>query len=119
MTKRNSEFKIRDVEEMRVKALPPLDRPPGVYLREVILPAWGATNISGLAAALKVNRANLIDVLNGKVSVSRELAYRLGARFNDHVADLLIAYQHQWDIEQDRARREALKLEIERVAEPA
>lgn len=117
-TKRD-DFKIQDVREMMVGALPPLDRTPGVFLRDVILPEWGATKIAPLATALKVNRPHLIDVLNGKASVTRELAYRLGARFNDHVADLLIAYQHQWDLQQEAARREQLKAEIERVEVPA
>lgn len=119
MSKTDSEsYKITDPDEMIVKDLPPIDRPPGVFLRDVILPEWGATKIAPLAAALKVNRPHLIDVLNGKGNVSRELAYRLGARFNDHVADLLIAYQHQWDLQQEQSRREQLKEEIERVPPP-
>lgn len=113
------DFKIHDAAEMMVRALPPIDRPPGVFLRDVILPEWGATKIAPLATALKVNRSNLIAVLNGKSSVSRELAYRLGARFNDHVADLLIAYQHRWDLQQESTRRDELKTEIDRVPAPA
>lgn len=113
------DYKIHDEADMMVVDLPPLDRPPGVFLREVILPEWGATKIAPLAAALKVNRPHLVDVLNGRGNVSRELAYRLGARFNDHVADLLIAYQHQWDLQQERGRREELKKEIEAVPAPA
>lgn len=113
------DFKITDPEEMKVQAMPLLTKHPGVYLREVILPEWGATKIAPLAAALKVNRPHLVDVLNGRGNVTRELAYRLGARFNDHVADLLISYQHQWDLQQEAARREELKQEIEPVPAPA
>lgn len=117
MTKsRNAEFKITDAQEMVVKALPPLTQPPGVFLRDVILPSWGQTNVAALARALGVNRPNLVNVLKGEVDVSRELAYRLGARLNDEVADLLINYQLQWDMQRERDRREALKGEIERVA---
>lgn len=113
------DYKIHDEAEMMVDTLPPLDRPPGVFLREVILPEWGATKIAPLAVALKVNRPHLIKVLNGDANVTHELAYRLGARFNDHVADLLIAYQHKWDLQQGAARREELKQEIERMPAPA
>lgn len=65
-----------------------------------------------------MNRPNLVNVLKGDVDVSRELAYRLWARLSDEVADLLINYQLQWDLQRERDRREALKGEIERVAPP-
>lgn len=115
---RNAEYKIIDAQEMVVKALPPLTQHPGVFLRDVILPSWGQTNVAALARALGVNRPNLVNVLKGDVDVSRELAYRLGARLSDEVADLLINYQLQWDLQREHDRREALKGEIERVASP-
>lgn len=119
MPKRDtSHYKIQAAEEMIVEALPPLDRHPGVFLRDVLLPEWGL-GISELARRLNVNRPNLSEVLAGKRDVSRELAYRLGALIGDHLADFLINYQHQWDLQEDRERREALKAEIARMELPA
>ncbi|OYW51152.1 MAG: hypothetical protein B7Y36_18925 [Novosphingobium sp. 28-62-57] len=118
MSNRNiANYKIDDPLEQLVDALPPLTKHPGVWLREVILPEW-KLGISELSRLIDVNRPNLSNVLSGKADVSRELAYRLGALFNDHVADLLIAYQHAWDIEQERGRREEIKLAIARLPEP-
>lgn len=111
------QFKIAAAEEMMVAALPPLDRHPGVFIREVLLPEWGL-DVAKLARQIKVNRPNLHEVLSGKRDVSRELAYRLGAAMNDHVADLVIAYQHAWDLQQEQSRRDELRGEIERLAEP-
>lgn len=37
----------------------------------------------------------------------------------DEVADLLIAYQHAYDLAQEREMREAMKASIERLPEPA
>jgi len=116
-SKASEQYKITDQAEMLVEALPPLDRHPGQFIREVLLPEYGLT-ISGLAEAIKVNRPNLSNVLHGKNDVSRELAYRLGALMRDEVADLLIAYQNAWDLQQERGRREVLKAEIARLPEP-
>lgn len=118
MSKAHAEHKITDPAEMSVK-LPPLDRAPGCFLRDVILPEYGMTNVADLARRLGVNRPNLVNVLGGTSSVSRELAYRLGALLNDHVADLLIAYQHAWDLQTEAPRREAVKAEVERLPAPA
>lgn len=112
------DFKITDPAEQLVGELPPLDRHPGVWIRETLLPAW-KLDVSKLARAIDVNRANLSEVLSGKRDVSRELAYRLGALMNDHVADLVIAYQHTWDLQQEAGRRAALRVEISRLPEPA
>lgn len=115
MSKRNSdEYKIHDAAEQLVAALPPLDRHPGLFIRDVLLPEWGL-NISKLATLLTLNRANLSQVLSGQREVSRDLAYRLGALMNDEVADLLIAYQHAWNIDQERTRRAQIKAEISRL----
>lgn len=120
MSEANSaSYKITDAAEQVVNALPPLDRHPGTFLRDVILPEYGMTNVAELARRLGVNRPNLVDVLAGKVDVSRILAYRLGALFNDHVADLLISYQHAWDLAQERDKREGFKSVIERLPAPA
>jgi len=119
MVQRNdAEFKITDPDEMIVKHLPPLDVHPGVFVRDTLLPQYGL-NIAALARLLDVNRPNLHRVLSGERDVSRELAYRLGALMNDHVADLLISYQMAWDKQQEAPRREALKAQITRLPAPA
>lgn len=118
MPEAKSAYKITDPAEMAVK-LPAIDRAPGCFLRDVVLPEYGMTNVADLARRLGVNRPNLVNVLGGTSAVSRELAYRLGALLNDHVADLLIAYQHAWDLQNEAGRREELKAEIERVPAPA
>jgi addiction module HigA family antidote len=119
MSNRSSDqYKVDDPLEQLVEALPPLTRHPGVWIRDVILPEWGL-GISELSRLINVNRANLSEVLSGKRDVSRELAYRLGALFNDHVADLVIAYQQAWDIEQERGRREEIRRSIARLPEPS
>jgi plasmid maintenance system antidote protein VapI len=113
------DYKISDPDEQAVTAQPDLTQHPGVYIRDVILPQHGIKKIAPLAELLKVNRPNLHEVLSGKRDVSRELAYRLGALLGDAVADFTIAYQHRWDLQQERGRREALKAEIARLPEPA
>lgn len=122
MSKRNpDDYKITDPAEMIVKRQGPLTVPPGVFLRDTILPEHGVTNIAALARDLGVNRPALIAVLDGKHDVSRALAYKLGAHLGDAVADLLIAYQHKYDLQHEREEREAYKKTITRrqASEPA
>lgn len=115
MSKRAThDFKIRNPQEMQVGTLPPLDRHPGCFIRDTLLPEYGLS-VSALAERIGVNRPNLSNVLHGKADVSRELAYRLGALMNDQVADLLIAYQHAWDLDREKARRDELKGQIMRI----
>lgn len=115
MTKSNpGSFKIEDPAAMLVEHLPPLDRHPGVFIRDTLMPEFGL-NVAQLSRLIGVNRSNLHNVLQGNVDVSRDLAYRLGALMNDHVADLLINYQLQWDLQQECDRREGFKREIERL----
>ncbi|MFC0305276.1 HigA family addiction module antitoxin [Rhizorhabdus histidinilytica] len=115
MSKRNpDEFKITDPAEMLVTKQPPIDKHPGVFLRETILPQWGL-NVAEAARRLGVNRPNLHNVLQGKADVSRDLAYKLGALMRDEVADLLIAHQLQYDLAREREKREAFKATIERM----
>ena len=65
-----------------------------------------------------MNRLNLNNVLTGATDVSRDLAYKLGALMRDEVAHLLIAYQHAYDLEQERERRESYKATIVPMPEP-
>lgn len=113
MTQRDNQYKIRDAADMAVN-LPPLDRHPGTFIRDVLLPEYGL-RVAPAAAALGINRQGLINVLDGKSDVSRDLAYKFGALMRDEVADLLIAYQHAYDLAREREKREAYKMTIRRV----
>lgn len=115
MSKRDTaEYKIERASEMIVGALPPITQHPGQFIREVLLPEYGLS-VAETARRLKVDRAGFHGVLTGKYAVTRDLAYKLGALMRDEVADLLIAYQHAYDVAGERDRREAFKAEIERV----
>jgi plasmid maintenance system antidote protein VapI len=116
MTKAHDEFKISDPAEMAVGKLPPIDRPPGRFLRDVILPEYGLTNVAEIARRIDVQRVGLVKILQGERDVSREMAYRFGALLNDHVADLLIAYQHAWDLQSEVDKRKAFRRSITRLA---
>jgi len=110
----HAEHKIVDAYEMLVGPMPPVTKHPGEFIRDVLLPEYGL-NVAKLARLIGVNRPNLHNVLSGRVDVSRDLAYRLGALMNDHVADFLISYQIAWDKTQDAERRQAYKGTIERI----
>lgn len=112
-------FKIADAADMAVTSLPSIDRHPGLFIRDTLMPEYGVTKLADLARRLGVNRSGLHRVLMGQNDVSRELAYRLGALMNDAVADLLIAWQQAWDMKKEAAHREALKEQIERLPTPA
>lgn len=109
--------KITDPAKMMIEHQPPLDIHPGVFIRDVLLPQYGL-KVGPLARMIGVARPNLHHVLQGSRDVSRELAYRLGALMNDHVADFLISYQMAWDKQQEAGRREELKREITRLPAP-
>lgn len=114
----SAQYKIEAAADMIVEALPPLDNQPGKFIKDVLLPEYGLS-VSEAARRLKVDRATFHLVMSGKHAVSRDLAYKLGALMRDEVADLLIAYQHAYDLAQEREKREAFKQQIERVAAPA
>jgi addiction module HigA family antidote len=111
----SSQYKIEAAAEMIVNAVPPLDRHPGAFIKDVLLPEYGLS-VSETARRIKVDRATLHLVLTGKHAVSRDLAYKLGALMRDEVADLLIAYQHAYELAREQDRRAAFREQIERVA---
>lgn len=120
MSKRQTdEYKITDARDMVVRGLPLIDRHPGLFLRDVILPEFGVTNVAELARRLDVQRVGLVKILAGGRGISRDMAYRFGALLNDEVADLLIAYQQAWDLQQEQQLRQHLREAIERLPEPA
>lgn len=114
MERDKSAYKIEVAADMIVDALPPIEQHPGHFIRNTLLPEYGLS-VSETARRIGVDRAGFTGVLDGKYAVSRDLAYKLGALMNDQVADLLIAYQHAYDLAQERERREGFKAKIERV----
>ena len=105
--------KITDPAEMAVHSQPMAGH-PGPFIRDVLIPEYGL-NVAKAARLLRVNRANFIDVLNGKYGVSRDLAYKLGALMRDEVCDLLIEWQHRHDLENEASKREAFRQSIARI----
>jgi addiction module HigA family antidote len=113
----SSQYKITDPAEMLVTSQAPIRKHPGLFIRDTLLPEWGLS-VSEAARRLKVDRAGFHGVLTGRYDVSRDLAYKLGALMRDEVADLLIAYQHAFDLQKEKDRREDFKAQIERLPEP-
>ncbi len=73
---------------------------PGETLREDILPALGL-NVTEVAAQLRVSRAALSRVLNGRAGISPDMALRLEGWLGiDHGgrADVWIAQQAAFDL---------------------
>jgi len=74
----------------------PMKNPPhpGDFIRTEILKPLGL-NVSKAAAILKVRRATLSDLINGKASLSPEMAFRLEKAFGpdmDHLLRMQTAY---------------------------
>jgi len=113
----DAQVKIEKAAKLVMEAVPALDRHPGAFIKEVLLPAWGLS-VAQAARSIGVDRAGFHNTLAGKYDVSRDLAYRLGALMTDDVADLLIAYQHAFDLAKERDRRDAFKAQIVRVSAP-
>ena len=67
---------------------------PGDFIRTEILKPLGL-NVSKAANILKVRRATLSDLINGKTSLSPEMALRLEKAFGpdmDHLLRMQVAY---------------------------
>lgn len=97
--------------------LPPAINPdrsfphPGAMIRDELKTA--GHSIPAAAAAMGLNRANLNNVLLGKASLSRDLAYRVSRLLNPaddgfELARLLIALQAQHDWGKDAGVRDAI-----------
>lgn len=90
---------------------------PGDIIREDVLPHFGIS-ILRAAEILHVARPNLNHVLNGKRTLSHELALKLEAAFGVS-ADLLTAMQNDYDLAQARAHAGEITAGIHRVFEAA
>lgn len=95
----------RAVKEGRKKAVAMKNPPhPGELIRTGIIEALGL-NISKAADILKVRRATLSDLLNGKAALSPDMALRIDKAFGasmDHLLRMQVAY----DVAQLRQRKD-------------
>jgi addiction module HigA family antidote len=92
---------------------------PGEILNEDVLPRFGL-NVTDAAARLGVARPGFNNVLNGKRSVTPELALKI-ERVLGYPARLLLALQSAHDLARARHDQELAKrlAEMEPVHEPA
>ena len=87
-------YKITDVAEMRVDPDIRSAVHPGALMAANL--ADFGLSVSEAARQMSVNRSNLSNVLNGKVALSHDLAYRLEALIGLD-AGLLLAMQRAYD----------------------
>jgi addiction module HigA family antidote len=88
---------------------------PGEIIREDVIGALGLS-VTKAAAALGVRRATLSDVVNGKASVSADMALRLEKAFGVNM-DLLLKMQAGYDAAQARLHSNLIK--VKRFIPPA
>ena len=81
---------------------------PGEMIREDVIGALGLS-VSKAATALGVRRATLSDVVNGKASVSADMALRLEKAFGVSM-DLLLKMQAGYDAAQARLHSNRIKV---------
>ena len=81
---------------------------PGEYIRTAIIEAHGLS-VTAAAAALRVSRAALSSLLNGKADLSGTMALRLEKAFGVKM-DTLMLMQADFDIAQTRKREHKIKV---------
>jgi addiction module HigA family antidote len=77
---------------------------PGELIRTEIIQALGL-NVSQAADILKVRRATLSDLLNGKAALSPDMALRIEKAFGTDM-DHLLRMQVAHDVSQSRQRKD-------------
>jgi addiction module HigA family antidote len=77
---------------------------PGELIRTEIIEALGL-NVSQAADVLKVRRATLSDLLNGKAALSPDMALRIEKAFGTEM-DHLLRMQVAYDVAQSRQRKD-------------
>ena len=88
---------------------------PGSFVRREVVEALGL-NVSSAAAVLRVRRATLSDLLNGKAAMSADMALRIEKAFGVSM-DMLLQMQAGYDAAQ--ARRHAGRIKIARYVPDA
>ena len=81
---------------------------PGDFIRTEILEPAGLT-VTAAAAALKVSRPALSSLLNGKASLSGEMALRIEKAFGVRM-ETLMRMQSSFDIAETRKREGQIRL---------
>lgn len=94
-------------------------RPPhvGAFIRAEVIEAHELT-VTAAARLLKVTRPALSNLLNGKASLSGEMALRLEKAFGVSM-ETLMGMQNAWDIAQARAREKSIRVPRFHPAAPA
>ena len=92
----------------------PIKNPPhpGEFIRTEIVEAAGLT-VTAAAAALRVSRPTLSSLLNGKASLSGDMALRIEKAFGVRM-ETLMRMQSSYDIA--RARRRGGQIRVPRVS---
>jgi addiction module HigA family antidote len=81
---------------------------PGEYMKYDILPAYGL-NVTTGAAALRVTRPALSQLLNGKAPLSPDMALRIKKAFGVKV-ETMLALQHAYNLAQARLHERKIKV---------
>jgi addiction module HigA family antidote len=81
---------------------------PGDFIRTEIVEAAGLT-VTAAAAALKVSRPALSSLLNGKASLSGDMALRIEKAFGVRM-ETLMRMQSSFDIAETRKREGSIRL---------
>lgn len=100
---------------MAVKLHPSIYQHPGPWLRAEVLDHY-RMNISAAADHLKVTRVAMSNLVNGKASLSLDMAIRFEKAFGVSAATLL-RMQANYDLANADSVRKAIK--VERLLEPA
>lgn len=79
---------------------------PGLLVKKHCIERWGLS-VTEAARALKVTRVNLSRLLNGKISISPEMAVRIGQVFNTSPKKWL-KLQLEYDLE--KVKKKKIKL---------
>ena len=89
----------------------PMKRPPhpGDFIRTEIVEPAGLT-VTAAAAALKVSRPALSSLLNGKATLSGDMALRIEKAFGVRM-ETLMRMQSAYEIAQTRKREKSIKVE--------
>ena len=87
---------------------------PGVFIREEVLEPLGLS-IAKAAEVLKVRRATLSELLNGKAALSPEMALRMEKAFGMSM-DTLLRMQAWHDAQAMRARADTIPVDPYKAA---
>lgn len=79
---------------------------PGAFIREEVIEDLGL-NVSRAAGILRVRRATLSDLLNGRASLSPEMALRLEKAFGVNM-EMMLRMQAWYDAARMRARADEI-----------